>query len=426
MSRTRKYFLNGNSFNRFVNNSSDLFDFTMTGLMDNYYDSITDFTTDGTFKAICLSGMTSLDNTGGGSGANPGTVVGRYMHIAVRPILPIGEILPDPRKFNDPNMINSIITMHGAVYTARSDFEFTDHNPIQFGQVVNCYFEKGSITNSSFVGLRFENPNGTVIDQSYATLASIPGVQTLRSSFTQGASLMGSGTASGGTSPSCCLGICGRDISGDIPPVTNGVGWRIRDPSRTQLRFQREVNFVNEVVRRLRARGYTKELLVNSTFRNGPRQACAMFTQITGGNISWYGSATTGKYSGWKTGAGARAPAGYTNQDLYNALLGVSNGTPGAKQQAINIINWHDQRGQYMSKHQKASAFDFHTASWKTSEVTPVLDVIKDIKNNPPPGRPMVTFVDWENVPSTSSRATNPNSTANKRGEHIHVDLVVY
>ena len=192
MSRFKKGFLNAGSFSDFSNNSSELFDYTMTNIMDNFYDSATDHTTDGTFKAVVLSGMQSEDNSGGGTGAGAGMVQGKYVFLAVRPLNDMGKICPDPRQYKDPVMINDSIAMHSKVFLARSDFEFTVQSPITFGQIVNCYFEHGSLKSSSFQGLRFSEPVGVTVESSYVLLGTITGVETSRAAFVNGnVSIMG-------------------------------------------------------------------------------------------------------------------------------------------------------------------------------------------------------------------------------------------
>ena len=98
------------------------------------------------------------------------------MKIIVRPLTKFGEIYPDPREYEDADGINKSIALHAGVFTAKSDFQFKDHSPIKFGQIITCYYEKGSITNSIFRGLRFEEPTGVEIAKSFQDLAAIDGV----------------------------------------------------------------------------------------------------------------------------------------------------------------------------------------------------------------------------------------------------------
>jgi hypothetical protein len=186
MSRVKKSFVNPFSFREYASNPSQMFDYTMTNLMDNYYDQALDQTTNGMFKAVCLSGMRTDDNTGTGNDETDAEKAGRYITVVVRPLTPFGKILPDPREYDNGIDINNVIKFHAASFLARSDFEFEDQSPIQFGQIVNCYFENGSISNSNFTGLRFTEPKGTLLDTSFAKLASIEGVSSVSEAFDNG------------------------------------------------------------------------------------------------------------------------------------------------------------------------------------------------------------------------------------------------
>lgn len=173
------------------NNSSDLFGYTMNNIMDSFYDNAMNQASEGTFKAVCLSGIKTESNTGEGTGANDGVSSGNFLHIIVRPLTNFGEIIPDPRDSKDPNEINAIISMHASTFTARSDFEIKDTSAIQFAQIVDCYFEKGSVSNSDFRTLRFSEPNGVQIETSFFELATISVVKNAQDADWSKASLLG-------------------------------------------------------------------------------------------------------------------------------------------------------------------------------------------------------------------------------------------
>lgn len=201
MTRLKKSFTNPFSFSDYTSNSSDLYDYTMTNIMDNYYDTSTDQSLDGVFKAVVLSGMKDESNTGAGTDGNSAQIQGRYVFLTVRPLNSMGSIIPDPRDYDDPVLINGVISMHSKVFTARSDFEFTIQSPIRFGQIINCYYEKGSITNSNFRTLRFQEPIGITVEESYVLLGTKEGVQTLMSSFINGNTYLMGGFPSGYIDP---------------------------------------------------------------------------------------------------------------------------------------------------------------------------------------------------------------------------------
>ena len=159
---------------------------TTERLMSQFYRGSMESSTDGTFKAVCLSGIRTENNTGSGKDKNDASIKGSFIEIIVRPLTPFGDILPDPRSSTDPKDINASISIHKSMWTARSDFEFKDQSPIAFGQIVNCYFEHGSITNSDFSGLRFAEPQGETTDPSFVKLASIEGVITGSNAFANG------------------------------------------------------------------------------------------------------------------------------------------------------------------------------------------------------------------------------------------------
>ena len=186
--------LTGAYMYRLLTTDKGRYQLTTERLMSEFYRSSKSTATDGTFPAVCLSGIRTDDNTGTGIDANDASIEGRVIKIIVRPLIPIGSIVPDPRLSTTPEAINADIATIGAVYTAKSDFGFKDQNPIPFGHIVNCYFEDGSIANSDFTGLRFQDPGKeTIPDPSYVKLATIEGVITSLSAFERGlASLLGS------------------------------------------------------------------------------------------------------------------------------------------------------------------------------------------------------------------------------------------
>jgi len=129
--------------------------------------------TDGMFKAVCLSGIRTCDNTGTGADPNDARLgAGGYIQVIVRPLTPFGDVLPDPRASKDPSDIDNDISTHKALWFAKSDFLFQFHSPISYGQIVNCYFDEGSIPNSDFRGLRFQEPVGIDYDESFVKLAT--------------------------------------------------------------------------------------------------------------------------------------------------------------------------------------------------------------------------------------------------------------
>lgn len=69
------------------------------------------------------------------------------------------------------------------MFSGRSDFVVDANNMPQFGQIVNCYYEQGSIMSSNFTGLRFQESKILQFDERYKALATKEGVQTALGSF---------------------------------------------------------------------------------------------------------------------------------------------------------------------------------------------------------------------------------------------------
>jgi len=188
MAKYNKGYVNANHYSQMSNNPSDLFDYTMTNIMDNFYNSAMNTATDGKFKAVCLSGKDTGDGTGAGTDVNDAVSAANYLTIIVRPLTDFGNILPDPRAFKQDGgeKISDIISLHSAVFSARSDYEFDVSNSIEFGQIVDCYFEKGSIRDSNFQTLRFSEPKGKMLDMTFQELQLVSGYQPLSSKFGNG------------------------------------------------------------------------------------------------------------------------------------------------------------------------------------------------------------------------------------------------
>ena len=193
-----------------------MFDYTMTNIMDGFYDEAMDSSVDDVFKAVCLSGIASESNTGEGTGRNDAVISGPFINLIVRPLSDFGNIIPDPRSSKDPNEINALISLHASTFTARSDEGFDITRGIDFGQVIDCYFEKGSIVNSDFRSLRFSQPKGKVIETSFQDLSLISGVKAISVFDWSSASVLGSGPS---------YNELGAEHLGSTVPVPSGIKW---------------------------------------------------------------------------------------------------------------------------------------------------------------------------------------------------------
>lgn len=220
----KKTLLNPRLFSQYTNNPRELFEYTMNNLQDTFFEDATNFSIDGEFKAVCLSGFDGSSNIDIESG---------FRKIIVRPLNELGDMLPDPRSFNTSDEINKAINLHYSVFYARSDFTHHGSNAVGFGQIVNCYYEKGSITNSEFIGLRYSEPKAINVENSYLALADVEGVVTGPTAFeiapyqnTMGNYPGGSGT------PATDIPV----ISGDIQPIKT---WVATNSKKEDGRFQK-------------------------------------------------------------------------------------------------------------------------------------------------------------------------------------------
>ena len=174
---------NPNSYRFFSNDASEMFEYTMNNIVDSMYDYSMNQQTDGKFKSICLSGLRTEDNTGGGPDQSDAYDADGYMNIVVRPLAPFASAIPDPRQFSDKDVVIEAIDLHRHVFSARSDFQNFSISPVGFGQIIECYFENGSIQSSNFSSLRFSDPKVVQVDQSYVDLSLIEGLKRIETMF---------------------------------------------------------------------------------------------------------------------------------------------------------------------------------------------------------------------------------------------------
>lgn len=173
MPRYRKGYINPSTFQTYVNNPEDLFNYTMTNLTDVFTDHVLmPQSAEGSFKAVCLSGINSNNNTGTGTHFLDAFVdaATKSSYVIVKPLTSFGNTLPDPRNYEDINDIQNIISMYRSVFLAKSSYAYDSQSPVNFAQVLICRFEEGSVLNSDFRGLVFDEPVTTFYDQSFRTL----------------------------------------------------------------------------------------------------------------------------------------------------------------------------------------------------------------------------------------------------------------
>ena len=261
----RKNLTNPYLYRQFSNSPQEMFNYTMTNLMDSFYDTALSEATDGAFKAVCLSGIRTEDNNGDGIvDENDAEKVLGYLNVIVRPLTPFGGILPDPAGMTDANEINQIISLHASVFTARSDFEAKNMDAPMFGEILNCYFEQGSIANSDFRGLRFSKVVGDKdFNNDYKNLAYVEGVVNIVDKDWSGASLLGIDTASTGAPPTASQIAFETKLKAALE--SKGLKFHVTDRSRT----------VDDQMQRI----------MNKYKNNGPQEVVATYGKNRGAKM---------------------------------------------------------------------------------------------------------------------------------------------
>ena len=150
------------------------------------YSTAMNTSTDGKFKAVVLSGIRTEKNDGSGPDEYDGIMEGKFLSVVVKPLAAHASSLPDPTSTVDAVGAKMVIGLYADCFKARSDYEYKGLVPVSFGQVVSCYYEKGSISNSDFKGLRFERPATIDIHPDYVRLGARDQAQTAQGAFSAG------------------------------------------------------------------------------------------------------------------------------------------------------------------------------------------------------------------------------------------------
>tara|TARA_R100001079_G_scaffold79722_2_gene43687 strand:+ start:14133 stop:15611 length:1479 start_codon:yes stop_codon:yes gene_type:complete len=175
MSRHTKGHTNPESYRFFEGSVHDSFSFFINNLTDSYYSNLLNVVTTGTFKAVCLSGITTGNNTGTGTHPLDGyrnDDTGHF-YLIVKPLTDFGNILPDPLNYKgDKYALLRLVESYGSVYLARSSYDYSSISPVSFGQIIDCNFLRGSAARSDFRDLSFSEPLVSEYDQRYLDLIS--------------------------------------------------------------------------------------------------------------------------------------------------------------------------------------------------------------------------------------------------------------
>ena len=173
-------------YGSYVNNAEELFNYTMDGFTESFHLGLqTAKSGEGAFEAVCLSGVSSDNNTGTGAHFLDSffDTADGAMYIIIRPTKALVTALPDPRNFDDIRDIENIIAIHGNVFLAKSSYTYDSQRPINFGQVISCRFEEGSVFNSDFRGLVFDEPLDVFYDHTYRNLATFDRLEDANSLY---------------------------------------------------------------------------------------------------------------------------------------------------------------------------------------------------------------------------------------------------
>jgi len=249
VARYRKGFNDINAHVNRTNNPEELFDLTMNNLLDGFYDYALDSSNEGKFKAICLSGFKFESNAGDGPDQEQfmpagGTEAGQFMTIIVRPLQSFADSIPDPKNAKDPSQLIRFIAAH-KVFTAVCDQAGSGEEATKipaFGQIVDCYYEYGSVSKSNYGFLKWSpqdietNPVPT-----YRALQSMEGTKAAADAFAKGAvAVLGSEEPTRDISP---IDNAIKEYAIDLPPVgstdlTVGI-----DESKVKKIAEEQLNF---------------------------------------------------------------------------------------------------------------------------------------------------------------------------------------
>ena len=125
--------------------------------------------TEGTFNAVCLSGFETQTNNGTSTDVIDGFLdrETERLQIIIRPVGSSALFLPSPIRYKgNPEDIYNNILLHRNSFLARSSYKFGTTTAVNFGQIIKCRFADGSLQNSNFSGLEYDEPTG---DPTYDT-----------------------------------------------------------------------------------------------------------------------------------------------------------------------------------------------------------------------------------------------------------------
>jgi hypothetical protein len=197
-------------FRNYTNNSSDHFNavsFRNDVLLRQRYESLF---TEGTFYAVCLSSFKDEENTGESKELGSSSNVSLELEITVKPISQqefnnalqgnfnvvvegapvIGDSLPPLVGLTDPNDIMRKLDLYHSAQYLKAKSRLSDkagNLSLSFGEIVECYYEFGSIIEGTAQGLRFRKLEQSSIHEGYTQLLSVAPLISSLNSFKAGA-----------------------------------------------------------------------------------------------------------------------------------------------------------------------------------------------------------------------------------------------
>jgi len=184
---------------------------------------------------------------------------------------------------------------------------------------------------------------------------------------------------------------------------TSGDSWSAKPG--VKLINETEVGFITLLTERLRSKGFSQNLVVNSTTRTPEQQMAAIVKQVKN-NPKWFDNKyKSSSFSSYRQVIKTELDKGESNWNISVMVQEVKKAM---------------ENGIYMSKHLKSGAFDLQTSLFDYITANTVVEEIKLMKSEGVGG---VTFVDWENVTGTNLDSRKLPNSQPIYGEHIHVGL---
>jgi hypothetical protein len=353
----------------FFNSNEDQFRVMMESIHEARFNMLNS-SNDNSFRAVCLSGLKTSSNSGTGRNRFDGYLDNNSrINITVMPTTKIDQGIYGFDNVKTQEELLSLLDLYSAVFKAKSDFKSKMTNAPQFGQILDCYLVGGSLSSSDFTNIMFSAPREREIDDKIVALAGIEGVESIPRIFDNG-----------------MVGVMGGYLNIDSDDITLG-----SNQTEAQALFEarlgaalRERGLKFKVTDRSRTAQQQVDRIKNKYYNNGPAEV-----------IATYGS---------------------TRGPLLNKYIEENN-----EQQLLQLAS-------KTSRHLTGAAIDIRSRWYSDSEITTVLEIIRQLGGNP-----LLENIRgcWEssgrNVTITKRVAgATPGGTGKNtpcHNEHIHIDI---